>query len=84
MAKKTANYTIRILSGTQEPYSIPDGVTEALIHCLGFEYTQARNCEQVIMTKGAYSVYHTTDLERGKLMMEELEQEGLRCVLLHR
>ena len=82
--KKPVQHIIRVMSGTQEPYSLSDGVAEALMHCLGFEYTQAKNCEYIIMTRGAYSVYHTTDLEKAGLILSELKEEGLKCMLLHK
>lgn len=87
VAKKPRNsitHIIRVLSGTQEPYNIPDGVAEALMHSIGMEYTQAKNCEYMIMYTGAYSVLHTNDLERAGLILEALKEEGLRCQLLHR
>ncbi len=81
---KPVTHIVRVLSGTQDPYSLPDGVAEALMHSVGMEYTQAKNCEYMIMNSGVYSVYHTNDLERARLVMEALQDEGLRCILLHK
>jgi hypothetical protein len=81
---KKVTHIIRVLSGTQEPYNIPDGVAEALMHSIGMEYTQAKNCEYMIMYTGAYSVHHTNDLERAGLILEALQEEGLNCILLHK
>jgi hypothetical protein len=83
-ARKPITHIIRVFSGTQEPYNIPDGVAEALMHCIGMEYTQAKNCEYMIMYSGAYSVHHTNDLEKAGLILEALQEEGLRCRLLHK
>jgi hypothetical protein len=82
--RKPVIHIVRVFAGTQEPYSIPDGVAEALMHCVGMEYTQAKNCEYMIMHSGVYSVHHTTDLERAGLIIEALREEGLNCTLLHR
>ena len=83
-SRRPVTHIIRVLSGTQEPYSIPNGVAEALVHALGMEYTQAKNCEYMIMHVGVYSVHHTNDLERAGLILEALQEEGLRCILLHK
>lgn len=83
-ARKPITHIIRVFSGTQEPYNIPDGVAEALMHCIGMEYTQAKNCEYMIMHSGVYSVYHTNDLERAGLILEVLQDQGLNCTLLHK
>jgi hypothetical protein len=83
-ARKPITHIIRVFSGTQEPYNISDGVAEALMHCIGMEYTQAKNCEYMIMYSGAYSVHHTNDLEKAGLILEALQEEGLRCRLLHK
>jgi len=82
--RKPVIHAIRVMSGTQEPYSIPDGVAEALMHSIGMEYTQAKNCEYMIMYTGAYTVHHTSDLEKAGMILEALQEEGLRCVLLHK
>jgi len=81
---KPVTHIIRVFHGTQEPYNIPDGLAEALMHCIGMEYTQAKNCEHMIMYSGVYSVHHTNDLERAGLILEALREEGLNCTLLHR
>lgn len=83
-ARKPIVHVVRVFSGTQEPYNIPDGLAEALMHCIGMEYTQAKNCEYVIMTNGVCSVHHTSDLEKAGLIIEALQEEGLSCSLLHR
>lgn len=82
--RKPVTHIIRVFHGTQEPYNIPDGLAEALMHCIGMEYTQAKNCEHMIMYRGVYSVHHTNDLERAGLILEALREEGLNCTLLHR
>lgn len=82
--RKKIIHTIRVHQGEEAPYDIIDGVAEALAHCVSMEYTQAKMCEYMIRLKGSYSVYHTSDLERAGLILDELEEEGLRCTLLHK
>lgn len=83
-ARKPIQHIVRVFKGVEDVYDIPDGVTEALMQCLGMEYTQAKNCEYMIMNKGCYSVHHTNDLERAGLVLQSLQEEGLKCILLHK
>lgn len=83
-ARKPVQHIVRVCRGTDSVYSTLDGVVEALMHCLGMEYTQAKNCEYMIMNNGSYSVYHTNDLEQAGLVIESLQEEGLKCILLHK
>jgi len=81
---KPITHIVRVVMDTQEPYTITNGIAEALMQSIGMEYTQAKTCEDMVMRTGAYSVHHTNDLERAGLVVEALQQQGLKCILLHK
>ena len=83
-ARKPVLHVICVYKGSDDIYSIPDGVTESLMHSLGMEYTQAKNCEYMILNVGKYNVHHTNDLERAGLILDQLKSEGLIYKLLHK
>lgn len=75
---------ICVYRGSDDIYDIPDGVAEVLMQSLGMEYTQAKNCEGMILRAGKYNVHHTYDFERAGLILDSLKSEGLTCKLLYK
>lgn len=59
-------------------------VSEIIRQALGYEYTQAINCANMIINKGSYAVktFKVTEMKRAKATQELFIEQGIPAKLI--